>query len=989
MANLRTDYEDGELFLAEYINETNRAVNEGISTASQAAEDASGYLADLHEAIADLPDGQAVSAQVAVNQTDITGLKSKTVNCEDNLEDIMGDSYEEIVIQAVYSLNLEQGSISTSGNDDVTNYNKRVRCTGYIKVGKPVTIKVTSDTIQNPVISGYYLYSEIGGSTSFISAGTQTATIANSSNKAYLRIVLKDGGNANVAPSDFKVISSDCSGVNWDDTFATLLEPAKTEKRYTGMPLSEMEDEIGKIGDLEDEIANISEFHELTNGTTANGKINPSTGAVVASGSFGYYQISFDIGRFKKLRAKMIQFDATAGYAFYDDSGIYISGAQPTVENGQWQTIDVPATAKYFKNTYPVTSYQSATVYELEGYTLSSKGEILIQLDELDVRVDALEENVEELQGMSADVEEMQNSIGTVTMVIPTAYLESGSINGISGETFDQNSRVRTTGYLKVTKANFKLVASSTLTGGALAQIVFYTSGKVCNGYTTSVSGLTYNGSKTVGSFLKVCFKDSAHPNSAISPTAFGIDLSKCDGLELDEGAGETHTETVIRPVGEELDELEGIKISDTTIFPKNVYLVCNDCTNSAYNRNHSVAIYLDHCFRNLLSEQDIKFQEGKPYTYISSPISTGSTWDAVLNGGNNINVETLTIPVTGKNINQQSFNVKAISTKATPSKNITPRLLVIGSSTAWGEGATYHSKGTVMRKPYAAVCKEFFMKDAADQNGGNECILLGTIYGDTLYKYGNDTSTYKFNVEAYRGYTANQIMSGVFADDNGNFSFVNGWLKHYRTMDDSGNKLPWSAAGAQVTGLDGQTYTIGTLVDTEAKLNAYNVCAPTHVCIQIGSNGITSQQLATMISQVQTDFPDAYICLAMNDSMGTIFPSAYNDADASKCRWNLESGNNRHQNQFDIEQMFETYDSDTYKAQEIYVLPFFYISNPICFSTRASNLPEFEVDNSEAFSHETTYGWLPATHADVRVHYAYGYQLYAWIKYTLTKDLQ
>ena len=912
---------------------------------------------------------------------------------EDNLEDIMGDSYEEIVTPAVYSLNLEQGSISQSGNDDVTNYNKRVRCTGYIKIGKPVTIKVTSDTLEQPVISGYYLYNEIGGSTSFISAGTQTITIANSSSKAYLRIVLKDGGNANVAPSDFKVISSDCSGVNWDDTFATVISPSETAKKYTGKPLSDIEDELDtdqdRIEALESEIANISEYHELVNGTINNGKINPSTGGVVASGSFAHYQISFDVGRFKKLRAKMIQFDATAGYAFYDNSGNYISGAQPTVENGQWQTVDIPATAKYFKNTYPVSSYLSVTVYELEGYTLSSKGDMPTQLDELEERVDELEEEVENIPDVSDDIRELQECIGTITKTIYTAYLENGSINGNSGEPLASTSRVRTVGYLKVTKANFKLVASSTLAGGALAQIVFYTSGKVCNGYTMSVSGLTYNGSKTVGSFLKVCFKDANNPNSAISPTAFGIDLSKCDGLELDEGAGESHTETVIRPVGEELDELEGIKISDTTIFPKNVYLVCNDCTNSAYNRNHSVAIYLDHCFRNLLSEMDIKFEEGKPYTYISSPISTGSAWDAVLNEGNNINIETLTIPVKGKNINQQSFNVKAISTKATPSKNITPRLLVIGSSTAWGEGATYHSKGTVMRKPYAAVCKEFFMKDAADQNGGNECILLGTIYGDTLYKYGNDTSTYKFNVEAYRGYTANQIMSGVFADDNGNFSFVNGWLKHYRTMDDEGNRLPWSAAGAQVTGLDGQTYTIGTLVDTEAKLNAYNVCAPTHVCIQIGSNGITSQQLATMISQVQTDFPNAYICLAMNDSMGTIFPSAYKDADASKCRWNLESGNNRHTNQFDIEQMFETYDSDTYKAQEIYVLPFFYISNPICFSTRASNLPEFEVDNSEAFSHEATYGWLPATHADVRVHYAYGYQLYAWIKYTLTKDLQ
>jgi ElaB/YqjD/DUF883 family membrane-anchored ribosome-binding protein len=62
--------------------------------AAQAAEDASGYLADLQEAIADLPDGQAVSAQVAVNQTDITGLKSKT----DSISKQSTESEEEAYI---------------------------------------------------------------------------------------------------------------------------------------------------------------------------------------------------------------------------------------------------------------------------------------------------------------------------------------------------------------------------------------------------------------------------------------------------------------------------------------------------------------------------------------------------------------------------------------------------------------------------------------------------------------------------------------------------------------------------------------------------------------------------------------------------------------------------------------------------------------------------------------------------------------------------
>ena len=52
--------------------------SEAVESASKSAKEAEQYLADLQEAITELPDGQAVSAQVAANQTDITGLKSKT-----------------------------------------------------------------------------------------------------------------------------------------------------------------------------------------------------------------------------------------------------------------------------------------------------------------------------------------------------------------------------------------------------------------------------------------------------------------------------------------------------------------------------------------------------------------------------------------------------------------------------------------------------------------------------------------------------------------------------------------------------------------------------------------------------------------------------------------------------------------------------------------------------------------------------------------------
>lgn len=53
--------------------------SEAVAFASQSARKAKQYLEDLQDAITELPDGQAVSAQVAINEVDIAGLQSEIV----------------------------------------------------------------------------------------------------------------------------------------------------------------------------------------------------------------------------------------------------------------------------------------------------------------------------------------------------------------------------------------------------------------------------------------------------------------------------------------------------------------------------------------------------------------------------------------------------------------------------------------------------------------------------------------------------------------------------------------------------------------------------------------------------------------------------------------------------------------------------------------------------------------------------------------------
>lgn len=444
--------------------------------------------------------------------------------------------------------------------------------------------------------------------------------------------------------------------------------------------------------------------------------------------------------------------------------------------------------------------------------------------------------------------------------------------------------------------------------------------------------------------------------------------------------------------VDELKNEIEAINKKDVfeCIFPKNIYLVCNDSVpNSAYNRNYSPAIYADHFFKDINSERNIKFSDGGVKQSFTFEAEANSSWDATLNGGNDINIVTKSFKMVGE-IKDTDFDVNIISTKATPSRNVTPRVLVIGSSTVYGEGSSFLSNGMMNLHPYHAICKWYFMKDADEQGGGNECILLGTQCHESLSIGGK---TIKDNFEGYRGYKINQLLGAAasgnlqtFLDSAGDFSFVNGWLKKYRTMDDSGNRLPWVSAGASVIGADGKTYNIGTLVTSESLLKKYNVCTPTHIVYHAGANGgATSEQIHTLVNSAKRDFPNVKVALVMNDSMGTIFPSAYKDADYRKCRWNvLASNDNRHLSLFEIQKIYEEFETEDYKHDGVYVLPFFFVSNPMYFACRGNNHPEYEID-TENGKHEINWGWLPATHADARVHYAYAYQLYAWLKYTMT----
>lgn len=444
---------------------------------------------------------------------------------------------------------------------------------------------------------------------------------------------------------------------------------------------------------------------------------------------------------------------------------------------------------------------------------------------------------------------------------------------------------------------------------------------------------------------------------------------------------------------------VDSTKISDYTIFPKNIYLVCNSFKNSVYNRNTSPAIYLDHLFKTLNKECNIKFSNGGVKRTFNFKATSDANWNPTLNSSKDVDIFDENIKIVG-DIEDMNFDIKVHSTKSTVGKDKIARVLVIGSSTVYGEGATYLSNGIQNVKPYHAICYEFFKKDNIEQGGGNLYFPLGTLKHPNLsFSFKGESYTYDDYHEGRRGQNIQQTIKGTpeFLDENGDFS-LKAWLSNYRTLTDKGERL-YFGTSKQTTGTAGDN-NIGYLEDGSKALDesglpiyigkrvsntlSYNVCTPTHIVYHLGANGGgTQEQYEELIGYAQRDFPEAFIALVMNDSMGTIFPSQYQDADAAKCRWNLTDS--RHELCYNIQEVYNHFDTDEYKQQKIYVLPFFFVSNPLFFSVRQSNLPEYDYNGGSTSEHLHPWGWLPTVHADVRAHSNYAYQLYAWIKYTFS----
>lgn len=432
--------------------------------------------------------------------------------------------------------------------------------------------------------------------------------------------------------------------------------------------------------------------------------------------------------------------------------------------------------------------------------------------------------------------------------------------------------------------------------------------------------------------------------------------------------------------------------VQPTVTLPKKIYTVANNINPSekGFSRNYSASIYLDHCFDGFLKEYDINFTNTKSDKYIfSSPINVTDSNDSnptVVYNDDNSNVKTYTKSVTigGMNMPNVTNTVKHISTLATVGASTLTKVLCIGDSVTYGELAKF--PGDAQIQSYSLLVKQLFEMDKTDSSGSlYNSIIVGTQKRTLDYTYKSVAKTITACHEGIRGWTIDQYLANTAGNrfwDSATSKFsIKKWLDNYRTMDDAGVRL---SSGSP---------TKGALV---TDVNAFDVSLPTHIVIMLGANGNdTSAQfitkLNTLISTIKQEYVDnswgaVKISFNVFDSAGTYFPSKHPKFDDSICFWN-DLTLSRHARMYGInkEYMAVNLVTDNEDATGVYHLPAYW-TMPTAESAvvRQINLPNSRnyFNNNDVF---VKYGWVPTVHLNPDAHWSFAYQLYSWMKYTLS----
>jgi len=560
------------------------------------------------------------------------------------------------------------------------------------------------------------------------------------------------------------------------------------------------------------------------------------------------------------------------------------------------------------------------------------------------------------IKNLSDEIVNIQETINDDLCTSEDAIFVKGYLkpNGSIGSTTDTNWIM--TDFYDITL--YDQIIYSLIATTLIGNVCFYDSDKIYMPE-PSISGVNTNSDER-----KIILNDiiKQYPN---------VSFFKLCGKSSTFGSYEPYAK-LLTSVSKAVSEIKGYidttKISDL-IFPKSIYITC---ANNIYDDNVVPTLYLDHFVKTKVTkEYDLKFEENNSKQISLFPKISGinPSWNGNINNGlDKINYDK-TISISGNNVKKTERVIKVFSTKKSVGENKKVFLLVIGDSITWGEGATINIIGTSSdRKPYHSLGVELFMKDKIDNyNMGYDFVTIGTQQIKSKFTYKNNNYDYVSNHNGVRGISMSQVLNGgieALKDDLTNKFSVKALIDKYRTLSDDGVRLEvGSGTGTEIT---------------SENIDVINVCTPTHVLIALGTNGgYTKEQLQEMIDIIKDELPNTIIGITIPDSAGTIFPTYYN-CQSDMIRWMSDDNiGERHDLQSSVQEIINEFDSDEYRSQNIYTLPFFFTHNPLSFSTMPIYTPNGEAQLQQ-------FGWKSAVHVSMKAHYDWAYQLYSWIKYTI-----
>lgn len=430
------------------------------------------------------------------------------------------------------------------------------------------------------------------------------------------------------------------------------------------------------------------------------------------------------------------------------------------------------------------------------------------------------------------------------------------------------------------------------------------------------------------------------------------------------------------------LDMLSGEnKVEIGLSMPMPIYTVCNDLNTG---RNYYASIWIDHLIQKR-GWKDIGSGFGKEmdqHFNLYSPFSTDGT-----NGGEDVLEQTVT-----REFHSEGFQTREIafthrSTLASMGRSEFPKILTIGDSVTVGYLANANKSDSSLPNPYWAWVKYLFELDRADAGGSDgdfNCLMVGVpsiggiSYGTSSAFTLNGT---RFNNYAVGkgGWSAEDLDLETFESDTNRNPFYDAdtgafslktFLDNFRTLADDGvtRLVPGETAGTMVT-------------DT----SAYDLCTPTHVVINLNHNSSLAEYQKTIpaiVGTIKAEYPDMIVILMSIDETGTYFPAKYPQYAAD----DITIGTLHEKNVSIYEYFCEELQDE---SRGIYVCSGHLVQPPVesypCFVYISADSAGRDAEHTLGRFHGFGKGYGgPNWHPNNYAHAAWGYQLYALIKYTL-----